>query len=265
MTLPTGSQSNYLAMAFRANLEKDPKAFTINDEDIANIAKQQAARRAVEEKTKPTTPAKVELILAQGSMGKALEEATAKALASLASQALVKSLFYTAEGFAALAGFEESSASQYFIAAGEMAAVGAAAGVAARSMAGGGGGSNTPSQFQNNNGGTNTTGSGHSGSSVVGVQHFAEGGLITAPTLAMIGEQSRTEAVLPLEDPRAMQAIGESIGAGGGGGVHIHLPHGSIISADTMQKFVAKMNKMVGRGQLNVKSSNSLRINKRSA
>jgi hypothetical protein len=206
------------------------------------------------------------VILAQGNIGKALEQATAKALASLASQALVKSLFYTAEGFAALAGFEETSASQYFIAAGEMAAVGAAAGIATHSMAGGGGGSSTASAFQNNNGGSNTSQAGRGGSSVVGVQHFAEGGLITAPTLAMIGEQNRREAVLPLEDPRAMGEVGKAIGsAGGGGGVHIHLPHGSIISADTMQKFVAKMNKMVGRGQLNVKSSNSLRINKRSA
>lgn len=206
------------------------------------------------------------VILAQGNIGKALEEATAKALASLASQALVKSLFYTAEGFAALASYQGTSASQYFIAAGEMAAVGAAAGLAAHAIAGAGGGSSTPSQFQNNNGGSSTSSVGRGGTSVVGVQHFAEGGLITAPTLAMIGEQSRTEAVLPLEDPQAMKQIGDAIGSNGGGGhVHFHLPHGSIISADVMQQFVAKMNKMVTRGQLNVKASNSLRVNKRSA
>jgi hypothetical protein len=204
-------------------------------------------------------------LLAQGSFTKALEKATASALASLASQALVKSLFYTAEGFAALAGYEESSASEYFTAAAEMAAVGAAAGLAAHAMSGGGGGS-SKSIYQNNSGGSNTSSAGGGGTSVVGVQHFAEGGLITAPTLAMIGEQSRTEAVLPLEDPSAMGAIGKSISeAGGGGGIHIHMPHGSIISADTMQKFVSKMNKMVERGQLNVKASSSLRVNKRSA
>jgi hypothetical protein len=69
----------------------------------------------------------------------------------------------------------------------------------------------------------------------------------------MIGEQNRSEAVLPLEDPQAMKRIGDAIGSNGGGDVHFHLPHGSIISADVMQTFVAKMNKMVNRGQLNVK------------
>ena len=82
------------------------------------------------------------------------------------------------------------------------------------------------------------------------------------PTLAMMGEGNRKEAVLPLEDPQAMGAIGDALGGAGGGGVHIHLPHGSIISADVMQKFVAKMNKMVNRGQLNVQSSHSLRVNR---
>jgi hypothetical protein len=206
-------------------------------------------------------------IAGEKNYGKALEEATAKALDQLAAQAAVKALFYTAEGFAALAGFAESSAAQYFTAAGEMLAVATAAGIAGRVMGGGGAGSSASSSpFQGRNGASNTSGVGGSATNVVGVQHFATGGLITQPTLAMIGEQSRTEAVLPLENPRAMAQIGKSISeSGGGGGFHIHLPHGSIISADVMQKFVAKMNKMVNRGQLHVKSSSSLRLNKRSA
>ena len=61
MTLPTGSH-NYAALAFRANLEKNPEAFRpITDGDIAKIEQQQAARRAVEEKAKPTEPLRVEL------------------------------------------------------------------------------------------------------------------------------------------------------------------------------------------------------------
>lgn len=64
MTLPTGSH-NYAALAFRANLEKDPNAFTITDEDVKKIEQRQAARRAVEEKAKPTEkptePLRVEL------------------------------------------------------------------------------------------------------------------------------------------------------------------------------------------------------------
>jgi hypothetical protein len=206
-------------------------------------------------------------IAGEKGWGKALEEATAKALDSLAAQAAVKALFYTAEGFAELAlGITSSSATELFTAAGIMAGVAGAAGVAGRAIGGAGGGGSTASVYQNNTGGSNTGAAGGGGTSVVGVQHFAEGGLITAPTLAMMGEQSRAEAVLPLEDPSAMRRVGEAIGgAGGGGGIHIHLPHGSIISADTMQKFVSKMNKMVERGQLNVKASSSLRVNKRSA
>jgi len=181
----------------------------------------------------------------------------------------VKALFYTAEGFAELAlGITSSSATELFTAAGIMASVAGAAGVAGKALSGGGGGgsnNNNPGTQQGFNSGSNTGGPQRGGTSVTNVQHFAEGGLITAPTLAMIGEQNRKEAVLPLEDPQAMKQIGDAIGGGAGGGVHIHLPHGSIISADTMQKFVAKMNKMVNRGQLSVHSSSTFRTNKRSA
>lgn len=201
--------------------------------------------------------------------GKALEESTAKALESLAAQAAVKALFYTAEGFAELAlGITSSSATELFTAAGIMASVAGAAGLAGRAIggaAGGGGSGSNPGSQQGFSSGSNTGGPQRGGTSVVGVQHFAEGGLITGPTLAMIGEQNRKEAVLPLEDPQAMKQIGDAIGGGSGGGVHIHLPHGSIISADTMHKFVGKMNAMVNRGQLNMKSSSTFRTNKRSA
>lgn len=205
------------------------------------------------------------VILAQGSLGQALEKATASALASLASQAIVKALFYTAEGFAALAGFEDTSATQYFTAAGEMAAVGAAAGLAAHAMSGAGGGNNNNTQ-QAQNSVSNTNQSNRAVGATVGVQHFATGGLISAPTLAVMGEESRQEAVLPLEDPRAMAKIGQSINeAGGGGGVHFHLPHGSVISADVLSHLASKMSKAVQKGQITLLASNSLRLTKRSA
>jgi len=60
MTLPTGSH-NYAALAFRANLERDPNAFTITDEGITKIEQGQAARRAVEEAAKPKVSIEVEL------------------------------------------------------------------------------------------------------------------------------------------------------------------------------------------------------------
>jgi len=44
---------------------------------------------------------------------------------------------------------------------------------------------------------------------------LATGGVVTSPMLAQIGEGKGREAVLPLDDPRAMTAIAEAIGGGG--------------------------------------------------
>ena len=87
-------------------------------------------------------------ISGEGSFGKAIEQATAKALDSLAAQAAVKALFYTAEGFAALAGFAAGPAAEYFNAAGIMAAVAGAAGTAGHLLGGAGGASGAASSTQ---------------------------------------------------------------------------------------------------------------------
>ena len=206
-------------------------------------------------------------ILAQGSFSQAMKRATEDALASLASQAIVKALFYTAEGFAMLAqwppGIGSYSAAQYFEAAGVMAAVGGAAGVAAHAMAGGSGTSSSNSNAQGHTTNSNTGQENRSGNGASGVQMFAEGGLVTEPTLAIIGEQSRKEAVLPLDDPEAMDTIGKSIGANGGTTHHWHIE--GMISPDNLQKVVGKISKMVNKGQVNLTASNSLRLTKRSA
>jgi predicted nucleic acid-binding Zn-ribbon protein len=202
-------------------------------------------------------------ILATSSFGAALEKATASALASIASQAIVKALFYTAEGFAALAGFEETSAAQYFTAAAEMGAVGAAAGLAAHALAGAGGSNNGTNGQQLHGSSSNTSAVGSGRGPTVSVQHFADGGLITAPTLAVMGEQSRQEAVLPLEDPRAMAKIGQAIGENGGTTHHWHID--GVISSDNLAKVVKNISKMVQRNQVNLTASNSLRLTKRSA
>jgi hypothetical protein len=208
-------------------------------------------------------------ISGQQGYGKALEEATAKALQSLAAQAAVKALFYTAEGFAELAfGVTSSSAAELFEAAGIMAAVAGAAGVAGHAL--GGGGSSNSSAQQNYAGSSNTQGSGQRGGT--SVRGFAEGGLISAPTLAMIAENpGTTEAILPLDDDKAMARIGATVarhvaaagGGGGGGDIHVHVA--GMISPDNLTKVVAQINRRVGRGQTTLKASSSLRINKRSA
>lgn len=203
-------------------------------------------------------------ILAQGSFAQALEKATASALASIAAQAAVKALFYAAEGTAA-AFTDPPASAAYFTASGEMAAVALVAGAAGHLLAGVGSSGSTNTQ-QSSNSGSNTTGqAGRSGGNTVGVQHFADGGYITGPTLAMIGEQNRKEAVLPLEDPRAMREVGKAVGAaGGGGGLHVHF-HAPVVGASDVSKLTAQISKRVNRGQANLQSSNTLRITKRSA
>ena len=198
-------------------------------------------------------------LLGQESFSKAIEKATESALASLASQAIVKALFYTAEGVAALAMMNYGGASQYFTAAGEMAAVGAAAGLAAHALAGAGGGSSNTQQGHNsaNNAGQQN----RSGGSAVSIQQFATGGLISAPTLAIMGEESKREAVLPLDDPRTTDLLRQKIG---GGGVTVHVA-GHVIGANDVVHLVKQINKAVNRGQAHLLSSNSLRLTKRSA
>jgi hypothetical protein len=49
MTLPTGS-GNYFSLFVRENLKNRPQDFTITDAQLATIEKQQAARRAVDNK-----------------------------------------------------------------------------------------------------------------------------------------------------------------------------------------------------------------------
>jgi len=223
----------------------------------------QIGATAFDDLTKSLESAVAAALLSQTSFAQALEKATANALASIASQALVKALFYTAEGIASLAMFNYGSAGQYFAAAGEMAAVGAAAGITAHALSGKGGGGGNTQQLHNTESNTGTSNR-SGGGSVVGVQGFATGALISAPTLAIMGEESKREAVLPLDDPQAMKTIGQAIGDNGGGVTH-HWHINGMISADNLTHVVGRISKMVSKGQLNLTASNSLRLTKRSA
>ena len=205
------------------------------------------------------------LLLAQGSFGKALEKATEQVLASVASQAVVTGIFDLAKSYEAAAHYDYGAAGQYMAAAETMFVVAALAGGAAAGMSRGLGGSSSSNTQQSQNSNSNTSSqAGRSGGSSVGIQHFATGGLITEPTLAMMGEQSRKEAVLPLEDPQAMKAIGAAIGGSGGGGVTVHV-HGHVIGAKDVAHLAGQISKRVNRGQAFLQSSNTLRVTKRSA
>jgi hypothetical protein len=85
--------------------------------------------------------------------------------------------------------------------------------------------------------------------------------------LAVIGENpGESEAVLPLDNEKAMTRIGQSIAnSGGGGGTHFHVNVKGLVSPDQLGKVMKQINQRVAKGQGNLTSSNSLRITKRSA
>jgi hypothetical protein len=220
----------------------------------------QSAVTAFDDVSKNIEGAFASIVLGQGNVVKALERATASSLASIAAQAAVKAIFYTAEGIASIWTNPPASGA-YFTAAAEMALVAGAAGVAGHELAGAGGSSGSGNTAQSATTNSNTGQSNRSGGGQVSGVMMASGGLVTAATLAVIGEAG-PEAVIPLDDPRAKSAMGES---GVGGDVHHHWNINGMISADNMVKVAGKLSKMVSRGQVQLTASNSLRLTKRSA
>jgi len=203
------------------------------------------------------------IVMGQGNVAQALEKATAESLAQIASQAAVKSLFYAAEGTAALF-TDPGAAGGYFVASAEMAAIAALAGIAGHELAGAAGGGGSNNHEQGHNSVSNTGSTNRSGGTSSGVQAFAEGGLILQPTLALAGEAGR-EAVIPLDDPQAQKQMREAGLGGGGGNVHFHLPQSMIVTDHTLQKLAGQLSKAVQNGRVHLTASNSLRLTKRSA
>jgi hypothetical protein len=201
------------------------------------------------------------------SFGQAMQKATAQVLASLASQAIVKALFYTAEGVAHLAMGDAAGAAEYFDAAALMGMVGGAAAVAAHAMAGGTAakstsGSTTSQVKIAQNAGTTAA---PVAVPTVNVAKLQYGGLVTTPTLAMIGEYAGTrqpEGVIPLGNPQALTLIGRAIAE--------HLPHQGAAQniTITLHSDITQVAKLLNNGvatnRVKLLSSNSMRLTRRS-
>jgi hypothetical protein len=207
--------------------------------------------------------------------GKAMEGATGQALSALAQWCQAQAVKNLAEGLAAAANpFTAAEAPGYYMAAAEFEAAALAAGVAGSVISGAGGGG--PSGVGGGSySGTGTTGNTTSGSGaatgpVTSVHKFAAGGLISAPTLAMIGDSpsggAANEGVLPLDNPEAMAKIAGTIAAmmPGGGGTHFNMHVKGMISDADTKKLTKKISKMVRAGTTTLHSSNTHRITKRS-
>lgn len=216
-------------------------------------------------------------IMGQESFGKALEKATAQTLANLAAQAMVYAIFYTAMGFAKLAEYDFTGASNAFTSAAIYAAVGGMAAGAAYALNSASGGSGSGGSGSHPNVGSVSSSAtvsqvGGSGASQTNTQFInsafgiklGEGGLITKPTMAVIGESTKgaEEAAIPLHDPQAVSKIVEALGGTRDSGVKVYVQ--GMISPDNLGKVVEQINKKVKGRQLTLNSSNTYRVTRRS-
>ena len=196
-------------------------------------------------------------------VGQMLEKQTISMIASLCKQ---WGVYYVAKGIAIDADPTTAGAGTGLIVEGLALEALAGAITAAGSQIGGGKSGNSNTGVSQLGVGSNTSGSGVSGGT--SVRGFAAGGLVSSPTLAYVAERpGSTEAVLPLDDPAALGRIGEALAhaSGGRGSTTNFNIKGGIMSPDTVAKMARKMNNMTKRGQLTLYSSNSLRVNRRSA
>jgi hypothetical protein len=237
---------------------------------IKNMA--EVGKQAIEDLANAEASAIQSWILGQESLGTALRKATAQILAEYAARAAVEAIYWLAYGFAMLASQQYDRASAAFTAAAMLGTFAVVAGGIAAAInpktAGATGSSGGPSV---------TDGSATAGPAApnpvqtVNVQSFARSGLISRPTLAVIGDnihgssQTRGEVAASLDDPAAMKAIGDALAPHlQQSGTNIHVEVKGLISPDNLSKVVNQISKKVGKGQVNLVSSNSFRVTKRS-
>lgn len=203
------------------------------------------------------------------SFGQAMEQMLKSALAALAAHAVVKALEEIAYAFSDLANpFMSWHAGFHFAAAAKWGALGAVAGVAGAAVPGGSGSSSGSSGGSSSGGGSSTIGTASQPSQnpvqTVNAQHFNAGGLISTPTLSVVGHGP--EAVIPLSDHRAVDTIADAIADrinvhGGGSGTHNWYIEG-VISSDNLHKVAKRISRDIGNGKVRFNSSNSRRVTK---
>jgi hypothetical protein len=158
------------------------------------------------------------------SFAQAMQQMLKSFLAAMAQMATVKALHELAEGFAALASINpavQATAPRHFLAAAKFAALAAVASVAAAFSPGTGNnaaGNSSPEAPSNLPPTPATEAGGGTQAQTVNAVHLATGGLISQPTLAVVGDSlnqrsGAREGVIPLDDPAAMRTIGQALAA----------------------------------------------------
>jgi hypothetical protein len=208
------------------------------------------------------------MITGQESFGKAMEAATFSMIGKMAQK---WAEYCMAQAAFAYAGQDYVQAGEYTAAAVLFEVLsGVMSGLSSNASKSGGAAKSGPTTI-NTTGTTATNTPAAAPAQGMNIPHLEGGGLITAPTLAMLGEGNRREAVLPLNDSNAMRMIGEAIaqhlnnnnsGSGGGGGDTIFNIKG-MVSSDTVGKLMRKITHQVNTGRGRMTGTNTHKITRR--
>ena len=200
-----------------------------------------------------------------GRMAAAALQAIASIAEKHGAMEVAKALAAYGDGDYSGAGYDLASAAAWFALAGGLSAAGSLSGGA------GGGGSHGGGVLapNTNQGGSINPIAGTFGSSGPNVKKFADGGLISGTTLAMMGEGGPAsagnrpqEAAIPLDNPEAVSKIKEALGGGGGDTHHWHVR--GLVSPDTLSKVADQLSGGVKKRKINLYSTNTFRVQKRS-
>jgi hypothetical protein len=191
-----------------------------------------------------------------------MEAATLKMIASLAEH---WGAYYAAKGIANIMDDPPLGAAELAASAALFAIAGGLSGAAGAISKGGSSGSSSSTSS------TSTPAAGQPTQqpvTTINVQKFGDGGLITQPTLAIVGEQP--EVILPLRnDDAALSLMADKISqhlntsGGGGGGSHIVMNIQGVISPDNLNRVLRRASQMVNKGQARLNSSNAAKVTRR--
>jgi hypothetical protein len=203
-----------------------------------------------------------------------MKTATKQFIDQIGMRALTQGMYYAAQGVADLFWFPERAATD-FEASAMFLAIGAA-GVASASAIGGGASSGGAGSSYSGSGTTGniTSGTGGAPGPATTTTKLAGGGLISTPTIAMIGDapggSAADEAVMPLDSPEAMAKIAAALGPhlGGGSDGSSHTFNGSFFGSlrhSDLKRLTRQINQAVNKGTATLNSTRTGRIVKRSA
>lgn len=254
------------------NFGKAPELATQNLKDLLDMTKQLSQAEVGFGDAFGSAMAKV--VTGEEGVSQAMKQATGAVIEQIGQRALVQGMYDLGLGFAALASLQPEVAAQYFEASGILLAVGAGATAGGAAIAGSG--SSSGGAGGGSYSGTGTTGITTSGGAAPSgpastTTRLAGGGLITAPTMAMIGDSvtggAANEGVLPLDNPEAMAKIAGTIAAmmpQVQAGHQFHMNVKGMVSDHDTKKLAKKLSRMVRQGTTQLQSSNTHRVTKRS-